>query len=153
VATLLAWNAILSTLIFYEDMAPSYSISFILTACYFSFYVVVSVLIIPLGYRITYFKRVHANVALQAVIMFFMPYILTKLSSQGNEDAIITVIVIFFMLSGILVSCLYASTSGFCSSLAPRNITLYSSGIAAAGLSTNLIRAILLMIYPEDDLG
>mmetsp|Transcript_499 Transcript_499/g.289 ORF Transcript_499/g.289 Transcript_499/m.289 type:complete len:224 (+) Transcript_499:164-835(+) len=152
ISSMLTWNSILSTVVFYESLAPSYQISFMISACYFSFFVVVSVLIIPLGHRVSFYKRVHTNLLIQAVLFCSVPFLLIKLSYSSTEKATFTTIVVFLIMCGILVSILNSSLIGFCSSLAPRNITLFSTGMGLSGLISNLIRILLLMIYPEDNL-
>jgi len=85
IATLLSWNAILSTTSFFEALAPSYAIGFIMSACFFSFYMVISFLIIPIGWRISFTTRVHVNLLINALLFFSWPFILTNVSAAGNE--------------------------------------------------------------------
>jgi len=146
IASLLPWNAVLTSLDFFEGKMHEYHPSSVFGFAVNGLLIFTSIWTMIYGNKYPFVWRISGGYLVIAALMIALPLITNALNSESAFIADILILLIFGVFGGIVQS----STFALGGMLPPKYIGAIMFGQGISGIVLNLCRAICLLAIPND---
>jgi solute carrier family 29 (equilibrative nucleoside transporter), member 1/2/3 len=146
IASLLPWNAVLTSLDFFEGKMSEYHPSSVFGFAVNGLLIFTSIWTMIYGNQYSFVLRISGGYLIVAVLMIALPLITNALSPGKAFAADISILLIFGVFGGIVQS----STFALGGMLPPKYIGAIMFGQGISGIVLNLCRAICLLAIPDN---
>ena len=144
VSVLLPWNAVLTSLDFFEEKLPELNPSSVIGFAVNSLLVAASIGTMIFGGRLSLVARISGLYIVVAILMIMLPLITEHVGDAFSIDVVI--LSLFGMAAGVI----QASTFAVGGMLPGRYMGALMLGVGFSGIILNLLRAISLLAIPGD---
>jgi solute carrier family 29 (equilibrative nucleoside transporter), member 1/2/3 len=146
IAALLPWNAVLTSLDFFESKMPEYHPSSVFGFAVNGLLVFTSIWNMVYGHKYSFVSRISGGYIIIAVLMIVLPLVTNALHSGQAFAADIGILTIFGVVGGIVQS----STFALGGILPGKYMGAIMFGNGISGITLNVCRAICLIAIPDD---
>jgi len=146
IASLLPWNAVLTSLDFFEGKMHEYHPASVFGFAVNGLLIFTSIWTMIYGNKYPFVWRISGGYLVIAVLMIVLPLITNALTSGGAFAADISILLIFGVFGGIVQS----STFALSGMLPPKYMGAVMFGQGISGIALNLCRAICLLAIPNN---
>jgi hypothetical protein len=146
IAALLPWNAVLTSLDFFEKKMPTYQPSSVFGFAVNGLLLFISIANMIYGHKYSYVLRISGGYICIAVLMLALPLVTNALEAGQAFAADISILVIFGLFGGLTQS----STFALGGILPGKYMGAIMFGNGISGITLNVCRAICLIAIPND---
>lgn len=146
IASLLPWNAVLTSLDFFEGKMSKYNPSSVFGFAVNGLLIFTSIGTMIYGNKYSFVLRISGGYLVIAVLMIALPLITNALTSGPAFAADISILLVFGVVGGVVQS----STFALGGMLPPKYIGAIMFGQGISGIVLNICRAICLLAIPDN---
>jgi len=149
VAVMAPWNAVLSTLDFFENATPNYPISFVVTFGINGVMVVCVVIAIAYQEKGSHASKVNLIFFLTSFLLILLPLVVTLTKDRVGELACFWIILLMLSFIGAATAISQAAVLSYMSKLPERYMAINSVAMGVSALIQNAIRCVTLLTFGE----